>query len=185
MKLRDKDAIIFEEFHNQTKNNKSKVYTKVDIEPFPKDKKQINDRLNNYLKTGKQVIICLDNRYQVNKLIDFLENNNLTFTNENELFNGKLNLIVKKINGGFITDDYIVITEKELFDKQEENSYKTKFKYGTRIKDITKLEIGDYVVHGIHGIGRYDGLKTIVKNGLKKDYLTITYRDNDKLIYSC
>ena len=35
--------------------------------------------------------------------------------------------------------------------------------------------------HGIHGIGRYDGLKTIVKNGLKKDYLTITYRDNDKL----
>ena len=37
--------------------------------------------------------------------------------------------------------------------------YKTKFKYGTRIKDITKLEIGDYVVHGIHGIGRYDRLE--------------------------
>ena len=179
--VQDKKAIIFEEFHNQTTHTKAKIFTKVDIEPFPKDKNQINNRLNSYLKTGKQVIICLDSRYQVNKLIEFLENNDLTFTNEKELFKGKINLIIKKINSGFITDDYIVITEKELFDKQEENGYKTKFKYGTRIKDITKLEIGDYVVHGIHGIGRYDGLKTIVKNGLKKDYLTITYRDNDKL----
>lgn len=179
--VQEKKAIIFEEFHNQKANTKTKIFTKVDIEQFPKDKKQINDRLNIYLKTGKQVIICLDSRYQVNKLIEFLENNDLTFTNENELFKGKINLIIKKINSGFITDDYIIITEKELFGKKEENGYKTKFKYGTRIKDITKLEVGDYVVHGIHGIGRYDGLKTIVKNGLKKDYLTITYRDNDKL----
>ncbi len=179
--IQDTNAIIFEEFHNQKLNTKTQIFTKVDIEPFPKDKKQINDRLNTYLKTGKQVIICLDNRYKINKLIDFLENNNITFTNENELFKGKINLIIKKISTGFQTNDYIVITEKELFNKQDENGYKTKFKYGTRIKDITKLEIGDYVVHGIHGIGRYDGLKTIIKNGLKKDYLTITYRDNDKL----
>ena len=179
--IQDTNAIIFEEFHNQKLNTKTQIFTKVDIEPFPKDKKQINDRLNAYLKTGKQVIICLDNRYKINKLIDFLENNNITFTNENELFKGKINLIIKKISTGFQTNDYIVITEKELFNKQDENGYKTKFKYGTRIKDITKLEIGDYVVHGIHGIGRYDGLKTIIKNGLKKDYLTITYRDNDKL----
>ena len=178
--VKDKNAIIFEEFQN-IKENKAKVYTKVDIENFPKEKTHINDRLNTYLKTKKKVIICLDNRYKVNKFIEFLENDNLVFTNENEIFSGKLNIIVKKINGGFITDDYIVITEKELWGKNEENSYRTKFKYGTRIKDITKLEIGDYVVHDIHGIGRYDGLKTIIKNGLKKDYLTITYRDNDKL----
>ena len=179
--IKDNDPIIFEEFNNETKNRKSKIYTKVDISTFPKDAKRINDKLNTYLKTGKIVIICLDNRYQVNKLIDFLENKNNVFTNESKLFPGKINIIVKKLNGGFITEDYIVITEKELFNKIDENGYKTKFKYGTRIKDITKLEIGDYVVHGIHGIGRYDGLKTIVKNGLKKDYLTITYRDNDKL----
>ena len=99
--VQDKNAIIFEEFHNQKSNTKTKIFTKVDIEPFPKDKKQINDRLNIYLKTGKQVIICLDSRYQVNKLIEFLENNDLTFTNENELYKGKINLIIKKINGGF------------------------------------------------------------------------------------
>ena len=176
--VKDNDPIIFEEFDN---NPLSKIYKKVGIEPFPKDKKQINDRLNTCIKTNKLVIICLDNRYQVNKLIEYLENPNITYTNENELYKGKINIIVKKINSGFQTDEYIVITEKELFNKKEESTYKTKFKYGTRIKDITKLEIGDYVVHGIHGIGRYEGLKTIIKNGLKKDYLTIAYRDNDKL----
>ena len=59
--------------------------------------------------------------------------------------------------------------------------YKTNFKYGTRIKDITKLEIGDYIVHNIHGIGRYLGMKTITKNGLNKDYLQIEYKGGDKL----
>ncbi len=177
----DHSPIIFEEFQNQPKEKQVKIYTKVEIDNFPKEANKINKILNAYLKTNKIVILCLNNRYQINKLIEFLDNKNITYTNENKLFPGKLNLIVRQINGGFITDDYIVITEKELFGKKEENSYKTKFKYGTRIKDITKLEIGDYVVHGIHGIGRYEGLKTIIKNGLKKDYLTIVYRDNDKL----
>ena len=177
--IQDKEAIIFEEFDSQNKN--AKIYNKVDIEPFPNNPKQINERLNIYLKSGKTVIICLNNRYQINKLIEYLENPQLTYTNDNKLFPGKINLIVKKLNSGFITNDFIVITEKELFNKKEETSYKTKFKYGTRIKDITKLEIGDYVVHGIHGIGRYEGIKSIIKNGLKKDYLAITYRDNDKL----
>ncbi len=177
-KIMDQNPIIFEEFHNQ-KN--AKIYNKVDIDQFPKETQKINEKLNQYLKTGKIVIICLDNRYQINKLIDYLENKNITYTNENNLYPNKINLIIKKINSGFKIDNYIVITEKELFNKTNETSYKTKFKYGTRIKDITKLEIGDYVVHGIHGIGKYEGLKTIIKNGLKKDYLTITYKDNDKL----
>ena len=179
-KIEDKSPIIFEEFHNQN-IEKAKIFKKVDIPNFPNNAKEINERLNVYLKQNKLVIICLENRYQINKLIEYLENPNLTFTNENELYKNKVNLIIKKINGGFITEEYIVITEKELFGKKEEGTYKTKFKYGTRIKDITKLEIGDYVVHGIHGIGRYEGLKTIVKNGLKKDYLMVVYRDNDKL----
>lgn len=114
------------------------------------------------------MIICLNTRYQVNKLLDFLENPNITYTNENNIFENKINIIVKELNEGFQTENYVVITEKELYGRKAENNYKTKFKYGTRIKDITKLSIGDYVVHGTHGIGRYTGLKSIVKNGIKK-----------------
>ena len=41
---------------------------------------------------------------------------------------------------------------------------------GSKIRDITKLNKGDYVVHALHGIGIYQGITTLVKNGLKKDY---------------
>ena len=174
----DKDPIIFDDI-NESK--KAITYHNVEIPEFPKKAEEINKRLNDYLKLHKTVIICLNSRYQINKLLDYLENSNITYTNENNIFPGKINIIVKTLNEGFQIDEYVVITEKELYGKKAENNYKTKFKYGTRIKDITKLSIGDYVVHGTNGIGRYIGLKSIVKNGIKKDYLTIVYRDNDKL----
>ena len=174
----DKDPIIFDDI-NESK--KAITYHNVEIPEFPKKAEEINKRLNDYLKLHKTVIICLNSRYQINKLLDYLENPNITYTNENNNFPGKINIIVKTLNEGFQIDEYVVITEKELYGKKAENNYKTKFKYGTRIKDITKLSIGDYVVHGTNGIGRYTGLKSIVKNGIKKDYLTIVYRDNDKL----
>ena len=174
----DKDPIIFDDI-NESK--KAITYHNVEIPEFPKKAEEINKRLNDYLKLHKTVIICLNSRYQINKLLDYLENPNITYTNENNIFPGKINIIVKTLNEGFQIDEYVVITEKELYGKKAENNYKTKFKYGTRIKDITKLSIGDYVVHGTNGIGRYIGLKSIVKNGIKKDYLTIVYRDNDKL----
>ena len=177
--VQDKNPIIFETFDDGVKN--TIAYKNVDIPPFKQNAKDINDRLHLYLKNNKKVIICLDNRYQINKLMEFLENPNLLYTNENEIYPKKINLIVKKINGGFITDKYIVITKKELFNTKEETAYKTKFRYGSKIKDISKLEIGDYVVHGTHGIGRYLGLKTIIKNGLKKDYLSVEYKGGDKL----
>ena len=179
-KVEDKNAIIFELFDNK-KKNKIKIYNSHQIEPFKKGTQNINQRLNFYLKKNKKVIICLDNRYQINKIIEQLDNPSLIFTNENEIYQKKINLIVKKIINGFETDEYIVITGRELFGQKNESTYKTKFRYGTRIKDITKLEIGDYVVHGAHGIGRYEGLRTIEKNSIKKDYLTVAYQGGDKL----
>ena len=178
--IKEDEKIIFETFDNQ-KGVDWITYKVSDIEAFPKTIKGINERINTYLKKQKKVIICLDNRYQINKLTEDLENPQIVFTNENEIFEGKINLIIKKMNSGFETENYIVITTKELWNQKSETTYKTKFRYGSKIKDITKLNIGDYVVHGAHGIGIYRGLKTINKQGIKKDYLMIEYAGGDKL----
>ena len=42
--------------------------------------------------------------------------------------------------------------------------------------------MGDYVVHIDHGIGIFDGLKSIVNNKIKKEVLKIKYK-NDDIIY--
>ena len=139
----------------------------------------LNNTLKNYLNKNKTIVICVSNRYQVNKITD--EINNIIFTNEDEIFENKVNIIIKNISEGFIYGNYVYISENEIFNKKHVQDYKTNFKYGTKIKDITKLQIGDYIVHNTHGIGRYIGIKTISKNSLSKDYIQLEYKDGDKL----
>ena len=169
---------------NDFDDNKLSVknYASKDIIPFKTDKKSINKELNRSLKQKQKVFICAKNRYSANKIIDYLENSNIVFTSPNEIVENKVNLIIFNISKGFEIDNKIVYSEKEIFGiKEISNPYKTKFKLGSRIRDITKLSAGDYIVHANHGIGMYAGIKTLTKNGLKKDYLVVDYRGTDKL----
>jgi transcription-repair coupling factor (superfamily II helicase) len=52
---------------------------------------------------------------------------------------------------------------------------------GGQLHYFTDIKEGDYVVHDIHGIGRYAGVENIVVDGLHRDYLLICYAGNDKL----
>ena len=155
------------------------------IKSFPKELYKIAIELNKYLKLNKIMILSFKNRYKANDFIDRLNNEKLVFTSFDELIDGKINVIVSPINEGYELDNLIVITENELFNKNFLDSgltkYKNNLKYGTKIRDINKLEVGDYIVHQKHGIGRYCGLSTLTKNGLKKDYLMLEYKDGDKL----
>ncbi|MBE6144630.1 MAG: transcription-repair coupling factor [Firmicutes bacterium] len=166
----------FLSFDNKIENN----YSSIEIADFIGN--DLENAFNQYLKHYDKVVVCLSNRYKVNKILDTVDNNILVFTNEEEIFDHKINLIVKNINKGFIYNNVVFLSEQEIFKtKENENVYKTNFKLGTKIRDINKLQKGDFVVHTIHGIGRYEGIKTLTKNGLKKDYLQIEYKDNDKL----
>ena len=52
---------------------------------------------------------------------------------------------------------------------------------GTKISSVSNISRGDYIVHEAHGIGIYDELCTIVKNGFKKDYIKLIYDGGDVL----
>jgi len=171
--------INFSSFDN--KDADGEIYNAFDIEPFKGSKEEINKRLNKYL-SANTVIICVSNRYKANKIIDELENENIIFTNEDNIDSSKINIIVKKITKGFNYNKLIVISESEIFNKRvEKYNYKTNFKMGSKVKDITKLENGDYIVHNMYGIGIYRGIKTLNKNGLNKDYICLEYLNSDKL----
>ena len=178
--IKEEKVKYFYNYDNSDSNTKK--YESYNIDNFPTTLELINKRLNEYLKNNKTIIICLNNRYQINKILDNIENIEFIVTNEDEIYENKINLIIKNINDGFIYNNYVVIGEKEMFHQKEINArYKSNFKFGSKINDITKLTIGDYIVHKTHGIGRYIGLKTLTKNKIKKDYLAIEYRDSDKL----
>ncbi len=174
------EELEFTSFDN--KINGAIKYKSFELENFKGSMESISKRLNEYIKNGKTVIICLSDKYKVNKIEEELNNKNVIITNINNIIENKINLVVKKINSGYIIKNFVVVSEKELFNKKESGiAYKSHFKMGTKIRDINKLNIGDYVVHVTHGIGIYKGIKTLTKNGLKKDYIMLEYKDADKL----
>ena len=176
------EEIDFVSFDNKTDSIKTINYQSFELDNFIGGMDSISKRLKSYIKEGKTVVICLSDRYKVNRLESELISDHVTITNISNIVENKINLVVKKINSGYLIGNYVIVSEKELFNKKESGvAYKSNFKIGSKIRDISKLNIGDYVVHVANGIGIYRGIKTLIKNGLKKDYLTIEYKDEDKL----
>ena len=181
--IKPKKVIKFSSFDNcLTANEKSKRFDIINIEEKFSGVDDINNKLNGYIKNGYAVVLAVFNKKMVNKIAEELKNRDIVITNENDIYLDKINIINKKIYDSFLIGNLAIISERKLFNSQnEERLYKSKFRYGTRIKDVNKLDIGDYVVHASYGVGIYLGLTTLNKNNLKKDYLQIEYRGGDKL----
>lgn len=139
----------------------------------------INDYIEKQLLKGFTIVVCLKEN-QSKAFLKYLRHK-YVLTSESNIYDKQVNVINKSMNEGFIYGKYVFITQKELFNKVSEVKYKNKFKYSTKIKSLDSIEPGDYVVHALNGIGIYNGIKTLNKNGLKKDYLEIKYSGSDKL----
>ena len=178
--IKNNKELYFNQYDDIIKNKTALNFNFKNVDFIKNDKTTINSVLNTYNKKNI-LILCMSDRYKVNKLIDYLENPDIVFTDENNILNDKINIIIKKMNQGFIYDKYAIITENDIYGSKSEIKYKNKFRLGTKIRNLNKLDVGDYVVHEAHGIGKYCGLKTLTKNGFKKDYLMVSYKDDDKL----
>jgi len=142
------------------------------------------DAINKYLKEnvefGKTIVICLKD-YQIKNFVKHLVVPFVLTDEENIMFH-QVNILQKEILHGYSIGSYIYLSYRDLFHFQEtKKKYKSTFKYASKIKDIRKLDIGDYVVHDIHGIGIYDGIQTLKMGDIVKDYIVVQYEGKDKL----
>jgi len=155
-------------------------YDSKELLPFNENIELINNFLKDQLYLNKNIWICLK-KHQIRTFIKELQVP-YVLTDEDNFYPEKVNIIEKSIGKGFLFGNYVVISDIDLFHSVvPKKKYKTKFKYASKIKDINKLNVGDYVVHNVHGIGIYNGIHTITQQGLKKDYLEILYAGKDKL----
>ena len=150
------------------------------INNFNENSELINQFIRNYLHDGYTVILCLK-KYQIFSVMKFL-NMKVVESDFDHIVNNEVNLVSQPLKSGFIYDKYVFLTANELFIiKDKQKKYKTKFKYSSTISDINKVEVGDYVVHDVHGIGIYNGIKTLTFSGIVKDYIEVLYQGEDKL----
>ena len=86
------------------------------------------------------------------------------------------------LSDGFICDEikFALISDDSLF-KKERVAAKKKLK-GKPISNFAEIEPGDLVVHDVHGVGRFEKIETVEIDGIRRDYIKISYRD-DGILY--
>jgi transcription-repair coupling factor (superfamily II helicase) len=151
-------------------SNKYLEYHSQNINNFNSNFNLLSQQINNWLKKSMQVIFYLSRDQEIKEIKELFPNQ------------AGIKIVKQKINNGFIINNLVIIGENDIENIYELSiKYKNNLKIGKKIHDFNQLDIGDYVVHYSHGIGIYGGVKTLEKNGLKKDYLLINYAGNDKV----
>ncbi|MBQ3142391.1 MAG: transcription-repair coupling factor [Bacilli bacterium] len=133
------------------------------------ENKNYNENIKEFIKDiqkEKNSILFTTNK----KLIDKIIENNIN-----------VKIIKEEINRGFKFNNIRYFSTNDLKKSTNKSLFQTNYKLGKRIQSIDKIKEGDYVVHKNSGIGVYMGIKVLNKNGVKKDYIYIKYKGNDKL----
>ena len=90
---------------------------------------------------------------------------------------------VGNLSAGMVLDDdkKCYITETDIFPQTRKKLPKRSKKKSADSLQFSDLHNGDYVVHETHGIGRFEGIKSMTADGQTRDYLVIRYAGSDVL----
>ncbi len=96
--------------------------------------------------------------------------------------------IVFSIHQGFIDDEQKLVcyTDHQIFERYHKFKLKNGYakKQAITLKELNKLEVGDYVTHIDHGIGKFGGLQKIEVEGKIQEAIKLMYGERDTLYVS-
>lgn len=172
------DNFIEDDFFENEDNSSENIF---DFESsIPPSFSSSADKIAEYVKKHKNDKIIISTNYK-NRIEEILK--------EFEIFNANISVSppVSASGGEFKLNDikYIILTDKELFNKHSKDITARKYMYNKESPDyidsVNDIRNGEFVVHYIHGIGIFKGLVQRDFDGNKKDYLEIEFDLKDKL----
>ncbi|MBE7025785.1 MAG: transcription-repair coupling factor [Ruminococcaceae bacterium] len=95
---------------------------------------------------------------------------------------GTVGIYSLPLNKGFIYSDIktVFISGSDVFVKQNKKKFAA-VGGAKALRSFDELSIGDYVVHRVHGIGQFVAMDKIETDGVERDYLKLSYKNNDFL----
>ncbi|MGB3343183.1 MAG: transcription-repair coupling factor [Aequorivita sp.] len=151
--------------------------------PQPSFNKQFNlliENLNENTDKGYKNYIFCSTEQQAKRFRDIFEDAQQNVE--------QFETIVFPLFQGFIDDDLKVVcyTDHQIFERYHKFSLKNGYakKQAITIKEITNLQVGDYVTHIDHGIGKFGGLQKIDVEGKMQEAIKLFYGDRDILYVS-
>ncbi len=148
---------------------------------FHKNFEMVFRFFSDYMDRGYELFILADSQKQTDRLESIFhdQQTGIQFTP-----------VEHTLHAGFIDDDRRVcyMTDHQIFDRFHKYNLKSERtrngKVALTLKELQQFEIGDFVVHIDHGVGRFGGLVTIPQGGQMQEVIKIIYQHDDVVFVS-
>ena len=164
--------------HSPSSQPQATLRFHVTVQPlFHKNFDLLTQSFEDYLLQGYQIFILADSQKQNERLKDIFAEKakEIVFTP-----------VDKTLHEGFADDDLhiCVFTDHQIFDRFHKYNLKSdkarSGKMALTLKEIQQFEIGDFVVHVDHGVGKFGGLVRMPVTNAKGEK---TYQEMIKILY--
>ena len=143
--------------------------------------------IKRYIEEGKSVVLVFPTLARVESIKNLLLDSDIKvkyiqdITMIDDLEKSRVYITTGVISSGFSYDDFnfIVISEPVSGTNKKKNSSKDFL--GSALNSYDDLNVGDFVVHVDHGIGKYLGIEQVDINGTIKDYIKLEYQEGGVL----
>ena len=185
--MADADAFRRIEFgHRPSAQPDATLRFNITVQPlFHKNFDLLKQAFEDYLLRGYQIYICADSQKQNERLKEILSSEEL-FTLHSSLFTP----VERTLHEGFADDDLriCVFTDHQIFDRFHKYNLKSdkarSGKMALTLKEIQQFEIGDFVVHVDHGVGKFGGLVRMPQGDGYQEMIKILYNGGGSIYVS-
>ena len=190
--------------HRPSERADATVQFNISVQPlFHKNFDLLAQSLEDYVLKGYKLYILADSQKQNERLKDIFESRG---SEESSVHKGHLaspyphatipskitfTPVDKTLHEGFADNDLRVcfFTDHQIFDRFHKYNLKSDKARGGKValtlKEIQQFEIGDYVVHVDHGIGKFGGLVRMpLPDGGHQEMIKIQYQHGDSIYVS-
>ena len=141
----------------------------------------ISESFGDFLKKGYEIFILSESEKQIERLREIFRDrgDNIPFT-----------AVEKTLHEGFVDNEsrLCVFTDHQIFDRFHKYSLKSdrarSGKLALSLKELNQIEVGDYIVHIDHGVGRFGGLMRTNVNGRMQEMIKLTFQGDDIVFVS-
>ncbi len=160
-----------------------------EVENFRGQLELLRESLSQRLEQRYRILLTVDGQRKAERLESYLREHGLPASVSSLQGGitapGAVVILPQSLEKGFVLPEAkaAVYTEDEIFGNKPKRKKRRgrELEEGVKLKSFEELEVGDFVVHENHGIGKYLGIKTLDVQDFQQDYLVIKYRGADKL----
>lgn len=168
--------------HHPSGTPEAKVEFCTHVQPlYHKNFDLVSQSFREYLERGYTLYLCTDSEKQATRLRDIFADRGdpIVFTP-----------VKRTIHAGYVDDTLksCFFTDHQIFDRFHKYNLRSEKARGGKLalslKELQQFQIGDYIVHTDHGVGRFAGLAHIPNGNTLQEVIKLVYQNDDIVFVS-